>query len=213
MITPLFAEVAGRAAELLESEAVDAAWDEASALEEYTVGALGGHLARAVLTADRYLSSASSTPAAGSGLASASRYFQAVLVDLDPVDSEFHRSVRARGAEAAAVGGRQLAARVRRVTEDLARRLDEPTLSRPIEVLDGVTLTVAEYLKTRLVELVVHVDDLAVSVGIPTPTLPDGALITVAGVLGELAARRAGGLRTVRAMGRAERHPEPVRAL
>lgn len=73
--------------------------------------------------------------------------------------------------------------------------------------------TVAEYLTTRLVELVVHADDLAVSVGVDDPAPSEDACRAVAGVLAQTAALRDGGLDAVRALAPRERHPQPLRAL
>ena len=95
----------------------------------------------------------------------------------------------------------------------LAPRLAAADPTRRVEVLQGVTLPLEDYLRTRLVELVVHLDDLAVSVGRPGPDVPEPALRQVASVLGAVAATRAGGLETVRSLARAERHPAPVRAI
>ncbi|MDP8961902.1 MAG: hypothetical protein M3N32_09840, partial [Actinomycetota bacterium] len=94
------------------------------------------------------------------------------------------------------------------------QRLPETdTARRRIVVLRDLTLTLDEYLRTRVVELLIHLDDLAASVGQRCPDVPDHAFRVVAGLLGELAAVRAGGLETVRSLARAERHPQPVRAL
>lgn len=85
------------AAELIESDDVAAAWDERSALEGYSVGALAGHLARAVLTIEKYLDAP--PPPQDRPRISAAQYFTTVLADHDPIDSDFHRSVRDRGAD------------------------------------------------------------------------------------------------------------------
>lgn len=81
------------------------------------------------------------------------------------MDSGFHADVRRRGAEAAAQGPDALQARLADAIDRFTSRLPAADLSRPVEVLHGVTLPLGAYVKTRLVELVVHLDDLAVSVG------------------------------------------------
>lgn len=79
--------------------------------------------------------------------------------------------------------------------------------------LARAVLTVAGYLDTRLVELVLHLDDLAVSVGRDTAEeIPTEAYATVAAVVARIAVVRAGGVETVRSLGRRERHPDAVRA-
>jgi hypothetical protein len=55
------------------------------------------------------------------------------------------------------------------------------------------------------VELVVHIDDLAGSVGLPTPDLPDLATDLVISCLAGVARRRHGDLEVVRALARHER--------
>jgi hypothetical protein len=215
VIAPLFLTCANRAADAIGAPEVAAAWETPSALEGYTVAGLAGHLARAVLTVETYLDRAdAAAPTSAEGLTDASGYLVAVLGDADPIRSDLHTGVRRRGEETAADGPAALAARVRETTERLHLRLDEDTLARPVGVLDGVVLTVADYLRTRIVELVVHLDDLAVSVDRPlTDGLPDAAFAEVADVLARVAVRRHGGLATVRALARGERHPEAVRAL
>lgn len=212
MIVELFLDVARCAADLLGDDDVRARWEQPSALEGYTISGLVGHLARAVLTVERYLSAAE--PPADREATDAAGYIVAALADHHPVDSEFHATVRSRGAEAAANGPEALTSELRAAIRRVAERLAAiDAARRRIEVLSGMTLTVQEYLKTRLVELVVHLDDLAVSLDLDGVDLPQEALQAVAGILGQVAAVRAGGLATVRSLARAERHPDPVRAL
>ncbi|MGH3443436.1 MAG: maleylpyruvate isomerase N-terminal domain-containing protein [Nitriliruptorales bacterium] len=212
MVIDVFHGCAKAAQRLIEHDAVAARWDEPSALEGYTVGGLAGHLARAALTVERYLEAPEPPP--DREPADAAGYLVAVLGAHDPVDSEFHRAVRARGAEAAADGPAAVAASLREARTRLAAGLDAATLERRVEVLDGLVLTVEEYLRTRILELVVHVDDLSVSVGLPgADGVPADAYDMVAAVLARVAARRHGGLATVRSLARRERHPDAIRAL
>lgn len=209
-ITELFLTVAETATDLFASDHVVDAWEEASALDGYTVGELAAHLARAVLTVETYLDR---TPEDASELTDASGYFATVLADEHPVDSDLHRAIRARSRATAEVGREPLIADIRAATDRLQVAFGEVDPATPIEVLAGVALPVGEYLRTRLVELVVHVDDLAVSVGHEPVEIPEEAYRAVAAVLAECAARRHGGLATVRGLARRERHPDAVRAL
>lgn len=212
MVPEIFSLCAAAAEQLIASDAVGRRWDDASALEGYTVAGLAGHLARAVLTVEPYLEAAGR--AEPDRLADAAGYFVAVLAGHDPVDSDVHRTVRARGAEQAADGPAVLAAAVRDARTRLAARLDADTLRQVVAVRDGVTMTVEDYLRTRVVELVVHCDDLAVSVGGHEPEmLPAEAYPVAAAVLAEVAVRRAGGLATVRSLSRRERQPHGATAL
>lgn len=210
-VRDLFAAAADAARRLISSDQVAARWDEPSALEGYTVAGLAGHLARAVLTVQRYLDAPA--PPADATVNDAAGYFVAVMGDHDPVDSDLHRTIRARSAENAEQGPAALAEQLGAVHRDLSGRFDTEGLDRLVEVRDGVVLTLEEYLTTRLVELVVHLDDLAVSVGCEPEALPAEAYDAVAACLARIAARRAGGLATVRSLARAERQPEAARAL
>lgn len=207
-----FLSVAAAAEELLGSPEVAERWDEPSALEGYSVGGLAGHLARAVLTVQRYLEQPAPDPEAAR--TDAAGYLVRVLGDHDPVTSPFHGKVRERGEEEAAGGPAALVERYRAARQELDAHLPEEPTARAVTVLDGVVLPLGEYLETRLVELVVHLDDLAVSLGMDGPPgVSDEAFEAVAVVLSRVAARRVGSLATVRSLARRERQPDPVRAL
>lgn len=195
----------------ISSKAVQRHWQDPSALEEYTVSGLAGHLARGVLTAEKYLGFYVVNT---SGLTDAAGYTVAVLGSNDPVDSDFHRAVRARALEASAAGPASLAQEVREARRRLAERLSDDVMDQPVQVLQGVVVTVQEYLRSRLVELVVHLDDLAVSVGVELGQgIPEETYEAVAVLLAQVAVRRQGGLEVVRGLARRERHPEAIRAL
>ncbi len=211
MTTEHFLATALAAEELIATDVVVAAWARPSALDGYLVGGLAGHLARAVLTVPQYLDAPE--PADGPSI-DAAGYFATVLADHDPVGSPLHRKIRTRGEDEATDGPAALVERMTAAREQLAASLDAATLVRGIQVLDGHVLTVDQYLRTRLTELVVHLDGLAVSVDADVrPSIPEEAYVRVSGVLGQVAARRIGGLATVRSLARAERHPDPVRAM
>jgi hypothetical protein len=207
-----FLGTAARVEGILGSKAVAAHWDDPSALEGYTVAGLAGHLARGVLTVEQYVDAPAPPPNVEA--TDAAGYMTAVLGSDDPVDSDLHRAVRARSFAVSAAGASALAGEVGRARQRLSQRLTGATMDRRIEVFQGVVVTVEEYLRTRLVELVVHSDDLAVSVGEENAQdLPRDAYEEVAVVLVQVALRRYGGLSVVRGLARRERHPEAIRAL
>jgi len=90
----------------------------------------------------------------------------------------------------------------------------------PAEAVDRVVrlpwapweLTLHDFLTTRMMELAVHADDLAVSVGVPTPEFPAAVLEPVVGLLSGLAVRRHGATAVLRALSRAERAPATIAA-
>ncbi|WP_161628700.1 maleylpyruvate isomerase N-terminal domain-containing protein [Nocardiopsis salina] len=211
MIDQVFLRTAEAAERLLRHPTVASRWNAPSSLDGYTVGALSGHLARAVQTVLTCLDAPESS--SGRAPSEAADYFLTVLATHDPVDSDFHRAVRQRGAEASGQGARALADQFSSARRILEQRLDEEQLDRRVEVLGGLVLTMGEYLRTRLLELVVHLDDLAVGVGLDASAeISDEAYRITAGLLGEIAAAREGGPATVRSLSRRERHPGAVRA-
>jgi hypothetical protein len=76
----------------------------------------------------------------------------------------------------------------------------------------GWSLSTEDYLTTRMMEMVVHSDDLAASVGVPTPEFPEDVLHPVFGLLTGVAARRHGQAAVVRALSRPQRAPDSVSA-
>lgn len=206
-----FLAVARQVEATLDSNALKEGWKDPSALEGYTVAGLAGHLARGLLTVENYIGAFTddtthATDAAG--------YIVTVLGTHDPIDSDFHLTVRARSLEAASNGPTSLAREYKEVRQRLSERLPHIPADETIQVLQGVVVTVEEYLRTRLVELVIHLDDLSVSVGQDfTRDLPQEAYKEVAAVLAQVAVLRNGGLNVIRGLARRERHIDPVRAL
>jgi hypothetical protein len=69
-----------------------------------------------------------------------------------------------------------------------------------------------DFLVTRLMEMVVHADDLAVSVGVPSPDFGDAGLTPVLGLLTALAVVRHGQDAVVRTLTRPQRAPGSIAA-
>jgi hypothetical protein len=70
-------------------------------------------------------------------------------------------------------------------------------------------LSLDDFLVTRMMEIVVHSDDLAFSVGLPTSELPSSVVEPVLALLTALAVRRHGAT----ALARAERAPKTIAAI
>ncbi len=75
----------------------------------------------------------------------------------------------------------------------------------------GWALTTDDFLITRSMELMVHSDDLAASVGLPTPDFPD-TVDDVVRLLSGVATRRHGQAAVIRALSRPQRSPGSVSA-
>ena len=80
----------------------------------------------------------------------------------------------------------------------------EPS-DRAVAAPGDVPMLLDEYLVTRILELVVHADDLASSIGEPMPEFGPVAMACTVGCLLEMARLRNGDLAVVRAIARPER--------
>ena len=72
------------------------------------------------------------------------------------------------------------------------------------------SMSLDEYLVTRLLELVVHLDDLAVSLGVDTPAVDAQAVDLVTQCFLGVARIRNGDVAVIRALARRERAPATV---
>ena len=189
------------ALDLLKRGEVEQAWAEPSALAGWSVGGLAGHLGRAFTTVKDYLEA----DHAPTGEAVSAAAYYAAAVDTDELDSELHRGIRQRGEEMASKGYNALLQMEKTLLDQLRTTLHEEPDSRRVRVHKGMVVSLDDYLITRLVELSVHIDDLAVSVGIPTPSFPSATLDFAIEALVSTARHRYGDLGVLRALARRER--------
>jgi hypothetical protein len=200
------------AAQLLGEPAVAAAWDAPSALELYSVGGLAGHLAGQVLGVAGFLDD--SAPQPSEKPVDLPEYYARSAWLKAGNDEGPHVRIRATGEATASDGPEALAARVNTVLDEIRKALpSSPDRLVRMPAWGDYSLQLDDFLVTRLMELAVHSDDLAVSVGLPTPPLPTSATDTVVDLLAGLAARRHGALAVIRTLSRAERAPESIAAL
>ena len=103
----------------------------------------------------------SDPPAGPPDVSSAAEYFVTLL---GAVTDDDHRAIRERGAAVAALGHRELC----RVLGERIERLEDQFASldanRLLTVAGGLVMRLDDYLATRIVEQVVHLDDLSRSV-------------------------------------------------
>ncbi|GHJ37348.1 maleylpyruvate isomerase N-terminal domain-containing protein [Streptomyces sp. TS71-3] len=194
----------------LGSAEVAAAWGERSALEGMSVGALAGHLAYQVLSVTEALEAA---PSGGPPITLLEHYARAEWLGA-PLDGDANSGIRAKGEGIAAEGPACLHERTRAALAEqralLADRTGDEVFFMP---QTGWALHLDDFLATRLLELAVHLDDLAVSVRLPTPELPASAFDPVLVLLARLAARRHGQAALLRALARVERASAPINAI
>ncbi|MEU3356277.1 maleylpyruvate isomerase N-terminal domain-containing protein [Streptomyces sp. NPDC037389] len=204
-----FLSMARVAAGLLRESAVATAWDRPSSLPEFAVGGLAGHLAYQVLAVPGILG----TPAPREPVVSLLEHYARVEWAGAALDADINVRIRRSGEREAAEGPEALAARADAAVGELTARLPaEPDRAVRIPFWGPWSLTLDDLLVTRMMELAVHCDDLAVGVGVPTPRFPDGALARVLGLLSAPAVRRHGQSAVLRAFSRAERAPDGIAA-
>jgi Mycothiol maleylpyruvate isomerase N-terminal domain len=200
----VFIDTANVSVSFVTSPVVVSRWNEPSHLTGMTVGGLACHLIRGGFTVLPAILDEAEPP--GTRAFNASRFYAGLTRDLDV---EVHRGIRQSSAQAADGGPGSLAG-IDQILTELGARLAIESAGRRVVVMDGIEMALDDFLITRLVELVVHIDDLAASVGVPTPELPDLATDLVISCLTGVARRRHGDLQVVRALARQERRQPDV---
>jgi hypothetical protein len=207
-----FLDAATSAAALLSDRAVAAGWSRPSALAGFSVGGLAMHLASQVTNVvgalDREIPDLPQVTLLDHY--AHSPWFEG---ESDDDQAKSNQNIL-EGSEGSAAEGP--AAMLTTVNRALARLREELPWQAPGRL--GLmpwwhwTLTFDDLLVTRMMEIAVHSDDLAVSVDVPTPTLPPAVLEPVLGLLSQLALRRHGPTALLRAYSRSERAPASISA-
>jgi Mycothiol maleylpyruvate isomerase N-terminal domain len=203
-----YLRAAAVAVELLGSPEVAAAWSMPSALDKMTLGAVAAHLARQIHNVPVVLTEQPGEPV----VSVLEHYARSEWVGAD-LDAEANQVTR-RNAELSAADGpaalaSQTAALLAQLPDVLAAQTGDRIVSLPWATW---SMTLDDFLVTRLVEIAVHNDDLACSVGLPTPALPERATNMVLTVLWQVSARRHGVTAVLRGLTRSERAPASIAA-
>jgi hypothetical protein len=208
-IRQAYLEAATAAEALLRDDAVVAAWSKPSALTGFTVGGLAAHLLGQLTYPVRALAAPAPD---GTPIPVLEHYQRVAWIGAD-LDADANVAIVAGGEREAEAGPAEIA----RAAADALASLTEtlPTVAEDRRVAPpsgGWALWLDDHLLTRMMEIVVHSDDLAVSVGIETPELPPSVVEPVVDLLTRIALRRRGSVAVVRALSRAERAPETISA-
>ncbi|MGP0031768.1 MAG: maleylpyruvate isomerase N-terminal domain-containing protein [Acidimicrobiales bacterium] len=185
---------------------VAAAWTEPSALNRYSVGGVAAHAVYGgVVRTVQYLQEPE--PASGSSVTVPAFYGPNRMADPDQ-DDELFVTLRAGAEKIARRGPDALLAICRNAGAELSVLLPGADAGRAVPVLrvPGGTVPLRGYLRTRLLEIVVHGDDLVASVpglGLPAPPAP--AVEACLALCVELARAQLGDLDALRAFTRSER--------
>ncbi|MFI6481649.1 maleylpyruvate isomerase N-terminal domain-containing protein [Nonomuraea sp. NPDC050663] len=209
MIRESYLLAANSAVSLLGDPAVAAAWHKPSALTEFSVGGLAAHLANQLVRVEDVLAADRN----GGELIPVLQHFVRSPWVQAGLDHESNVSVRQGGEKVASEGPETLTARVTqllgRLTRDVPAQEPERVVFLPWA---GWSLDLDDFLLTRMMEIVVHSDDLAASVGISTPELPAEVIEPVVDLLAKLAVYRHGPTAVIRALSRTERAPATISA-
>jgi uncharacterized protein (TIGR03083 family) len=209
-VTRAFLEAADAFAGLLELPEVAARWDEPSTMDGYVVGAVVGHVNMAI----RPLEAALEKPAPSDlKVIRLGRYYTGMKIDTpDDAQKPIHDVVRALSSEAAREGLEANADRFRSLVERLGKRLAGEDGDRLLDLRPIVPIAIRldDFLRTRVMELVVHADDLAVSAGVgPPQPSPVAATVAIEALMATARANH-GDLTVIRALARSERSDADV---
>jgi len=202
-VPTLFLELGSKIGNLLDHPEVANRWTDPSAIEQWTVGALAAHTGRAFTTTWTYLQ-ADECRVTEPDL-DASSYFRLAFDHPDDDIEALNANIAQRAIDDAEPGVDELRRRHRSTVEDLHRMLIGEPPERGIEVFGELCLPLDDYLVTRMVEAVVHADDLAVSVDVPLPNFASDVMDLVMVALLGIARERHGDAKLLRVFARGER--------
>jgi Mycothiol maleylpyruvate isomerase N-terminal domain len=146
------------------SPELSARWEQESCLPEMSVRSLAGHLI--ARTGGAVLDYLDADLPVGVEPIDAPAYYATVLNGLDD------QQVRVRGEEAAPDGANGLLEKYEGIVADLGPRLEDEPSDRLMKVFGGLVMRMDDYLVTRICEILVHADDLAISLDMEPPEFP-----------------------------------------
>jgi hypothetical protein len=200
----LVIEAVEAAAALIGDDEVVAQWHQPSALAGMTVGALCAHLGRAAGAVLAYLDRTDPKTRPDGALLTPVTYFHAAI------DSPIHERIKEVSATEATAGPGDVSDRCRWVAASMRTRLAEEPTDRLVAALGGRMLSLDDFCRTRLIEVLLHLDDVAVSVGLPRPeTSADGPAIVIDILMG-IARMKSGDWPVLHALARNERRAVDV---
>jgi hypothetical protein len=188
-------------------------WNRPSVVAHYSVGGVAAHAVHGVLWLERVLKDAEPVDLRR---VKVPEFMGLNRVD-GPVDDPFGAYLRSAAEGFAETGAHIVAAALTVSRDELVKLLSAAPATRAVAVLRvaGAYVPLSEYLPTRILEAIVHGDDVACSVpALRAPDPPPEAVAAALGLCLELAEARVGGLEALRAFTRAERAiPDALRVL
>lgn len=203
------ADISGR---LVAAERVRAQWNEPSVLPEMTVGMLACHLAHQTSRTAELLPGVSTEEPLAERLAEVDEHYRrAAWVTATDLDDPAHD--RSEEESEAALGYDAMLDRFAAARARAGELLASPGVREVVDIpWQGWSLRGDDFLLTRMLEIVTHVDDLARSIGTPTPDFPAPVYRPVVHLLARLAAERHGQAALTSALTRRERMPTSISA-
>jgi len=203
-VRELVIEAVDASAGLIASDEVSVRWNDPSALDGMTVGALSAHLVRAAGSVLAYLDRTDPSARPEGALLTPVTYFHAAI------DSPIHERIKEVSATESMAGPAEVAARCADIASSMRIRFAAEPSDRLVAALGGRMLTLDDFCRTRLIEVLLHLDDLAVSVGVARPETDEEGPAIVIDVLMGIDRMLHGDWEVLRALARDERRTVAV---
>lgn len=204
-IRQAMAAAARATGDILASPEIADRWSEPSALQGFTIGGLAAHVTTVLASCHRCMDDPDTTD---EPLPPEAYYTTFTLTE---PGSDANATVVAHGEERAAHGPDKTRARFDELLGSLEERLETEPEGRVAQIFGALPMRLDDFFLTRALEFAVHSDDLAVSIGAPTPEIAPPCLDLVLGHMVSVARHRHGDLSVLRAFTRRER--DEVQAL
>ena len=204
-IRDLFLATGDAALILMSAQQVGANWDSPSVCNELSIGALAYHLSRAITQVEVYLNEPTQE---GRGISAGDYY--AGISGLSDSQSAVNIGVRSKSSAGSEDGQSKVVEDAGSCLDRLRITLQSEPADRVVGVFGGSVMQLDQYLLTRIVELTVHMDDLAESAIISLPDIPPEAYVIAIGTLVQTASVRHGSKAVLRALARPDRTDSKV---
>ena len=201
-----FREAAEAFGEIVARPEVGKAWEQPSALEGYSVGGIVAHVNAAIGWLGPLLDAPAQPDLRPTPREDLLEFFHGLKIDPEAGRHPIHDVLRDQFERAAGHGWESNRDKFLGLIERLSARLEGESADRLLDQRPTAPLIVrlGDYLPTRVLELVVHGDDLATSVGIDASFPKSAATVTI-DVMLDIARAVHGDLAVVRALSRRER--------
>jgi len=184
---------------------VASAWSQESAIGDYSVGGVAAHAVHSVIWLEQLLKDIEPV---GLRLVTIPEFFGLNRAEAVAGADPFSASLHAAAETFAQTGPSMVALACTTARDELVGLLSRSSPERAIPVVRvaGAQVPLTEYLRTRVVEVVVHGDDVVCSVpGMTVANPPPESMETCLSVCLEMARARAGDVQALRAFTRRER--------